>query len=328
MYRYSTFAKNYNIMGFLDKGMFANNTKNNLIGTAAGGASSLTSAITGLDSPVGDAIDKAGDALMSVNPMIGGIVKGVGMLTNIGFGSKINQENVNKIENNIAQMNGFQSSASDTSSLLAEAGSIPSAMSFNSSFVGKDGLFSNKAKNKYNELKAGVAEASDRSSRNLMANASNISTDRAMGLQRQQIFDFGGQLSTNGTLFDSPMYEINAGGTHETNPNGGVPIKIDPMTGEPQLAEEGEAVYDQFVFSNNPNLPLFDDTKKGLNLSRKVKTYADAAKEINADVSEMPNDMLARKTAAIRLSALAQTQEQIKQALEAEGYNQEEQLMM
>jgi hypothetical protein len=173
-----------------------------------------------------------------------------------------------------------------------------------------------------------MAESSDKASRNLLANAQNVSTNKAMSLERGQIFEFGGQLNSNGTIFDSPMFEINAGGTHETNPNGGVPLMIDPMTGEPQLAEEGEAVYDQFVFSNNPNLPLFDDTKKGLNISRKAKTFADAAKEINADVSEMPNDMLARKTAAIRLSALAQTQEQIKQALEAEGYNQDEQLMM
>jgi hypothetical protein len=160
-------------------------------------------------------------------------------------------------------------------------------------------------------------------SRSLQANANNIAFNKMTGLEKGQIFDFGGQLNSNGTIFDSPLFEVNAGGTHETNPNGGVPVRMDPQTGEPQLVEEGESVYDQFVFSNNPNLPLFDDTKKGLNLSRKVKTYSDAAKEINADASEMPNDMLARKTAAIRLAALAQTQEQIKQAMAEQQQQQE-----
>lgn len=316
-------------MGLVNfKEMFNKDNLGNTIGTLGSAAASAANGVTGLDSTAGNVLSSLGSVAGSIHPLLGAGLQTAGVFANLAFGSKINDANVAKVQDNLNQMKSFESSASDTTGLLNEAKNMPSAMSFNQDFIGKDGLFSNKAKNKYNELKAGVAEASDRSSRNLLANASNISTDKAMGLQRQQIFDFGGQLSTNGTLFDSPMYEINAGGTHETNPNGGVPIKIDPMTGEPQLAEEGEAVYDQFVFSNNPNLPLFEDTKKGLNLSRKAKTYADAAKEINADVSEMPNDMLARKTAAIRLSALAQTQEQIKQALEAEGYNQEEQLMM
>jgi hypothetical protein len=300
------------------------NTKDMLLNMAGKSAEYLS---FGYSSPYGNALNGIGDVAMAFNPLIGGIIKGAGVATNLLFGNKMNQQNISKVENNIAKMNNFNSSASDTMGLLAEAKNAPSAMNFNQSFIGKDGAFSNAVKNKYNSLKTLNNAGANRVSRSLQANANNISFNKLTGLERGQIFDFGGQLNSNGTIFDSPLFEVNAGGTHETNPNGGVPVRIDPQTGEPQLVEEGEAIYDQFVFSNNPNLPLFDDTKKGLNLSRKAKTYADAAKEINADVSEMPNDMLARKTAAIRLSALAQTQEQIKQALEAEQ-QQEQQAQM
>jgi hypothetical protein len=296
------------------------NTKDMLLNMAGKSAEFLS---FGYSSPYGAALNSIGDVAMSFNPLIGGIIKGAGVATNLLFGNKMNQQNISKVENNIAKMNNFNSSASDTMGLLSEAKNAPQAMNFDQSFIGKDGLFSNTVKNKYNKLNTLNNAGANRVSRSLQANANNIAFNKMTGLEKGQIFDFGGQLNSNGTIFDSPLFEVNAGGTHETNPNGGVPVRMDPQTGEPQLVEEGESVYDQFVFSNNPNLPLFDDTKKGLNLSRKVKTYSDAAKEINADASEMPNDMLARKTAAIRLAALAQTQEQIKQAMAEQQQQQE-----
>jgi hypothetical protein len=297
------------------------NTKDMLLNIAGKGAEYLS---FGYSSPYGAALNGIGDVAMAFNPLVGGIIKGAGVATNLLFGNKMNQQNISKVENNIAKMNNFNSSASDTMGLLSEAKNAPQAMNFNKKFIGSDGLWSNSVQKKYDSLIGLNNAGANRVSRSLQANANNISFNKMTGLERGQIFDFGGQLNSNGTIFDSPLFEVNAGGTHETNPNGGVPVRIDPQTGEPQLVEEGEAIYDQFVFSNNPNLPLFDDTRKGLNLSRKVKTYADAAKEINADVSEMPNDMLARKTAAIRLSALAQTQEQMKQAMAEQKAKQEQ----
>ena len=60
---------------------------------------------------------------------------------------------------------------------------------------------------------------------------------------------FGGELNTNGADFSTGLTFIDNGGLHEENPYEGVPMGVAP-DGKPNLAEEGEVIYNDYVFSN------------------------------------------------------------------------------
>ena len=56
----------------------------------------------------------------------------------------------------------------------------------------------------------------------------------------------GGPTSIGG---DSQLTYFGAGGTHEQNPLGGIPIGKD-KNGTPNLVEEGEVKWNDYIFSN------------------------------------------------------------------------------
>ena len=90
------------------------------------------------------------------------------------FGSKLNTENIAKVEANINALKGFQSNASSFDSLAENFGSAPVGMDFSDSFIGDDGWFSDDAKRKAAELREGVAAGRSWVSRSLSNNADNI----------------------------------------------------------------------------------------------------------------------------------------------------------
>ena len=115
------------------------------------------------------------------------------------------------------------------------------------------------------------------------------------------------------------MKHINKGDTHENNPYEGVPMGVDPQ-GTPNLVEEGETIYNDYVFSDRLKVPK-QKIKKGqtkFTQEEKVlhkyegKTYADAAKKAEKDsgVDERPNDNIAKRGFETILEILAQSQEQ------------------
>ena len=115
------------------------------------------------------------------------------------------------------------------------------------------------------------------------------------------------------------MKHINTGDTHENNPYEGVPMGVDPQ-GTPNLVEEGETIYNDYVFSDRLKVPK-QKIKKGqtkFTQEEKVlhkyegKTYADAAKKAEKDsgVDERPNDNIAKRGFETILEILAQSQEQ------------------
>ena len=115
------------------------------------------------------------------------------------------------------------------------------------------------------------------------------------------------------------MKHINTGDTHENNPYEGVPMGVDPQ-GTPNLVEEGETIYNDYVFSDRLKVPK-QKIKKGqtkFTQEEKIlhkyegKTYADAAKKAEKDsgVDERPNDNIAKRGFETILEILAQSQEQ------------------
>lgn len=118
----------------------------------------------------------------------------------------------------------------------------------------------------------------------------------------------GGFLGTHGADFSNGVTIIGNGGTHEQNPFEGVQMGVDPQ-GIPNLVEEGEVVYNDYVFSNRTKLSK--RVKKSLKL--RGETFADGAKQVQKSSEERPNDPISRRTVEIGMARLAQAQESIRQ---------------
>ena len=117
----------------------------------------------------------------------------------------------------------------------------------------------------------------------------------------------GGPLFTHGGIWDNGMTYINEGGLHEENPFEGVQMGVDNQ-GIPNLVEEGEVVYNDYVFSNRMRVPK--DVKKKLRV--KGDTFAEAAKELSKESEERPNDPISKNGLDAFMSALSNSQEEMR----------------
>lgn len=119
----------------------------------------------------------------------------------------------------------------------------------------------------------------------------------------------GGELFTNGVT------TIGNGGTHESNPYEGVQIGVDPQ-GIPNLVEEGEVIYDDYVFSNRLRVP------KEVRQKYKLRgvTFADAAKQLQKESEERPNDPISKRGLNAAMAMLQQEQETIRMEKESNKY--------
>lgn len=392
------------------------------VGKLAGGAIS-----GGLRSGAGSAISNIGGtiggAVSAVNPLLGGIISAgtgiIGGLTNRMFGSKLNEEKIAEVEGSNKAINTVMVDSSSADSVMNQWANQDFGADFSKSDIGEDGWFSNKAKNKYKELKKqqdiarnraltsyeSAAEAADiQSDLNAMANftafggpldiwrgygsgaigyelakenlgikamkASNDSrltslpnsfsspelnafagggkihikpenrgkftkycggkvtseciargkrsSDPAVRKRatfaanaRKWHHAFGGDLLTNGAEWDNGLIIIGNGGTHEESPYEGVQMGVDPQ-GIPNLVEEGEVVFNDYVFSNRLIVP--DAVREKYKLrGNKELTFADAAKQMQKESEERPNDPISKRGLLSSMSRLQQAQEVVRQ---------------
>lgn len=289
----------------------------------------------GLESGVGSGITNIGGAIGSavgmVNPVLGGVISAgsgiIGGLTTAMFGSKLNKENIARINSVNNAMNILQVDDSTNNSVADAFGTVDFGSSFTRKDVGKDGWFSNKAKNKFNVLTAQRAAAINRANATLLNAAENADTTMdqeimanfaANGGQLERkvnLFSTGGFLSTQGGDFFTGITEINAGGTHEENPNGGVQVGVDPE-GTPNLVEEGEVIWDGYVFSNRIKVPKKVQEKYKLGTNDNL-TFADAVKYAARESKERPNDPISANGLVDSMQTLQQEQETIREAMQA-----------
>ena len=122
---------------------------------------------------------------------------------------------------------------------------------------------------------------------------------------------FGGDLLSNGVEWDNGITVINNGGLHSTNPYEGVQIGVDPQ-GIPNLVEEGEVIWNDYVFSNRIPVPNAVRSKYKLR-GAKDMTFADAAKKVSKESEEMPNDNIAQRGLQDIMSKLAYEQEALRE---------------
>lgn len=327
-------------------------------GNVLSGLSSVASAIPG---PWG-AVTSAGLGLVSG-------------LTNRIWGSKMNEQNIAQVENNINQLTSFKSNASSNDQLLSNWQNAPTGMTFTDDFIGKDGWLSNKASNKAAELRNKIAIGEDFAQRTLFNNAANISANQMQDMlanytafggplffargggihikpenrgkftetkrrtgktteelthsknpltRKRAIFAqnakkwhhaFGGDLMTHGANFDTGVTLVGNGNTHENNPYEGVPMGVDPE-GTPNLVEEGEVIFNDYVFSNRLKVPKAVRNKYKLR-GNKSLTFADAALQMSKESEERPNDPISQNGLQALLGELAYAQEGIREKRQA-----------
>lgn len=131
---------------------------------------------------------------------------------------------------------------------------------------------------------------------------------------------FGGELMSNGTEWDNGLTYIDNGGTHEENPMEGVPMGVD-AEGNPNLVEQGEVIFNDYVFSNR----LFADggLLESVNLPKVYDGYSFAAiaERLGKESKERPNDPISRRGLLSSMSRLQQAQEIVRQNMAGQEGN-------
>lgn len=123
---------------------------------------------------------------------------------------------------------------------------------------------------------------------------------------------FGGDLLTHGAEWDNGLRVIGNGGTHEENPMEGVPMGMD-AEGTPNLVEQGEVIFNDYVFSNR----MFADGSllESFNLPKSYDGYSFAAiaEKLGEESKERPNDPISKRGLLSSMSRLQQAQETVRQ---------------
>ena len=128
-------------------------------------------------------------------------------------------------------------------------------------------------------------------------------------------YALGGDLQANGSDWTTGLTHVEAGGTHEENPYEGVQMGVD-REGVPNLVEEDETVYNDYVYSNR--IKCDPTTKEKFHVSKKRDiTFADLSKKLEKEIAERPNDPISQAAFKAQMADLAEQQERQKQEMEA-----------
>lgn len=143
-------------------------------------------------------------------------------------------------------------------------------------------------------------------------NAKNI----AMNNKNEALLNIaaeGGYMPTGD--FTNGMTFFSQGGSHEENPYQGIQQGIAP-DGKPNLVEEGEWKYKDYIYSKRLKVPKKDYEMLGLKEGKEY-TYADAAEAIQKESEERPNDPISIRNLDTMMGRLQNSQETFKQKRDA-----------
>lgn len=172
------------------------------------------------------------------------------------------------------------------------------------------GLFTKEAK----EHGMGVQEFAS----HVLANKDKYSPEvvkRANFAKNATKFALGGDIQTNGSDFSNGLMHIDAGLSHEENPYDGVQLGTD-VQGKPNLVEEGETIFDDYVFSKR--IKADAQTKKRFHVGKNADiSYADLSKKLEKESTERPNDAISQAGLEKQMHDLADEQERQKSEIQA-----------
>lgn len=127
---------------------------------------------------------------------------------------------------------------------------------------------------------------------------------------------YGGPMYHHSGSWSNGLVFINEGGRHEDNPLGGVPVGMDSNF-TPNLVEEGEIIWNDYVFSNR-----LKPTKKqletiGFDPKYEGYTFAKIVEDVQKASAENPLDKISTDTLNENLMYLMTMQEDIRMKKEA-----------
>lgn len=312
----------------------------NMVGQVAGSAIS-----NGYESTAGDVISGLGNIASAIPGPWGAVASAglgiIGGLTNAAFGIKVDKEALEKANKGTAYLSSFTSNASSFDELqdpLAQA---------QVGEVYKGGWFvKGKARRKNEALQKKRQDAESYAYRSVDNNIENLNNQQQEDLMTSYFafggpfnnypiggaIDYelaqaslaqkalkakkalGGALHTHGADWTNGITIIDNGGSHEQNPLEGVPMGMG-ADGRPNLVEEGEVIYKDYVFSNRLKVP------KSVQETYKLKgkgglTFAEAAKQAQKESEERPNDPISKRGLEDIMSKLISEQEAVREKRE------------
>lgn len=305
--------------------------------------------------------------------LAGAALKVVGGLTNAAFGIKENKAMKQAVEQGISQNNNFVSRATSFDDVKGPAGVMTNTNVYEGGWF--SGGKADRKNAELADRMINAKQWADRSVINNISNIADdqinaalqnyaafggpididpstaigysIYTDKFMKDRQKtdsgmtnmfagtpDIFGFGGGIFTKGANFDTGVSFINKGGSHEENPYEGVQMGVDNQ-GVPNLVEEGEVRWNDYMFSNRLTVPKGKKRKsnkysgggslakgKGVDIPHEdivLKpyegiTFAEAAKKIiKRNGADERDDAITMRGVDAQLSVLAGVQEKERQ---------------
>ena len=147
----------------------------------------------------------------------------------------------------------------------------------------------------------------------------NIKAEDAIKTYQQQEINnfltgvkaYGGPLFNLSGDFTNGLTFINEGGTHEQNPFEGVPMGVDNQ-GTPNLVEEGEIIYNDYVFSNRLKPTKKQLENNGLNKKYNNWTFAKIVEDLQKESANNPNDFISQNTLKDMMNIVINMQEEVR----------------
>lgn len=167
-----------------------------------------------------------------------------------------------------------------------------------------------RARNKANELNR-LAEDANKQYLNNFANAASNTQNKMFNNSLLNIAAYGGPLFNHSGDWSNGLTFIDEGGTHEQNPLGGVPVGIDPE-GVPNLVEEGEIIWNDYVFSNKLKPTKKQLETAGYNNKYDNWTFAKIVEDVQKISAETPVDKISTDTLNDNLMQLVAMQEEVR----------------
>ena len=233
------------------------------------------------------------------------------------------QNSINDFSNDFNQFAGSADNSSDILNLASMAGNNPFIDEIDNSGYSWDGNILSGIGALIGNAATERDKQSARDAVSKMQMQQGIALDNAITTvgnkdYRRRMADFfnsaafGGPLNTHGADFSDDIIRIDAGGTHEQNPLGGVPAGMD-SNGLPNLVEEGERIWDDYVFSDRLKMPkgLINKYKLG-GRKNKSLTFAEGVDKISDKLGTelRPNDPITKRTKDAILGEFEEAQEE------------------
>lgn len=131
---------------------------------------------------------------------------------------------------------------------------------------------------------------------------------------------YGGPLYNHSGDWSNGLTFINEGGTHEENPFDGVLMGFD-QENIPNLVEEGEIIYNDYVFSNRLKPSKEQLESYGLNKKYNDWTFAKIVEDLQKSSAETPLDKISKESLDDMMAIVINMQEEVRMKKGLTGEN-------